>query len=352
MATSRPQPAASRRGAPADLPPPPDLGPAILALETYPAATEAAERLDAAIASDPISTPGAVAAVEADVALTLAVLREANRPAGRSVDSVVAAVLLLQGPGLAVAMDGVPVSDVFERPAPWGALPERLRRHTRTAARVVDRLAVQTGHPHRDRLVTAATLHDVGRAVLAAHDPRYPFPLLDGAADGAERRDRELGAFGVDHAQAGAAALRALGIPEPLAAAVGAHHADAPKGDAAYVRTADLIAHEALGDEPPTDELLRAARRLGLRWADLRAVLFDAPDTAGLPGRVVDPCPLSVRERQVLERLAQGGVYKQIAQDLQLSTSTIRTHLHNIYGKLGAVDRAQAVLIARRHGWV
>jgi len=37
----------------------------------------------------------------------------------------------------------------------------------------------------------------------------------------------------------------------------------------------------------------------------------------------------------------RGQVYKQIAHELTLSTSTVRTHLHNIYGKLGAVDRAQ-----------
>ena len=47
----------------------------------------------------------------------------------------------------------------------------------------------------------------------------------------------------------------------------------------------------------------------------------------------------------MLQRLAEGKVYKQIAHELTLSTSTVRTHLHNIYGKLGAVDRAQAVLI-------
>ena len=45
-------------------------------------------------------------------------------------------------------------------------------------------------------------------------------------------------------------------------------------------------------------------------------------------------------------------VYKQIAHELDLSTSTVRTHLHNIYGKLGAVDRAQAVLIATERGWL
>ena len=54
----------------------------------------------------------------------------------------------------------------------------------------------------------------------------------------------------------------------------------------------------------------------------------------------------------MLKRLAEGKVYKQIAHELALSTSTVRTHLHNIYGKLGAVDRAQAVLIATERGWL
>jgi DNA-binding NarL/FixJ family response regulator len=64
------------------------------------------------------------------------------------------------------------------------------------------------------------------------------------------------------------------------------------------------------------------------------------------------PCPLSTREVEILTRLAQGNVYKQIALELSLSTSTVRTHLHNIYGKLGAVDRAQAVLVATERGWL
>jgi DNA-binding NarL/FixJ family response regulator len=54
----------------------------------------------------------------------------------------------------------------------------------------------------------------------------------------------------------------------------------------------------------------------------------------------------------VLKRLAKGMVYKQIASELELSTSTVRTHLHNVYGKLGAMDRAQAVLIATDRGWI
>jgi DNA-binding NarL/FixJ family response regulator len=53
-----------------------------------------------------------------------------------------------------------------------------------------------------------------------------------------------------------------------------------------------------------------------------------------------------------VRQLADGKVYKEIARELELSASTVRTHLHNVYGKLGAVDRAQAVLIARDRGWL
>ena len=59
-----------------------------------------------------------------------------------------------------------------------------------------------------------------------------------------------------------------------------------------------------------------------------------------------------MREIDALRGLAEGKVYKQIAQELSLSVSTVRTHLHNVYRKIGAVDRAQAVLIASDRGWL
>jgi DNA-binding CsgD family transcriptional regulator len=69
--------------------------------------------------------------------------------------------------------------------------------------------------------------------------------------------------------------------------------------------------------------------------------------------RPVEACPLSTREFEVLRGLARGlGLaYEQIAAELDLSTSTVRTHLHNVYVKLGARDRAQAVLIAVKCRW-
>ena len=107
----------------------------------------------------------------------------------------------------------------------------------------------------------------------------------------------------------------------------------------------------------------RADRPLGLAPAtvlDYRELarrrlprqLFDYVDGGASGPRRIDPCPMSGRELEVVRRLAKGMVYKQIAGELGLSTSTIRTHLHNIYGKLGARDRAQAVLIATERGWI
>jgi DNA-binding NarL/FixJ family response regulator len=54
----------------------------------------------------------------------------------------------------------------------------------------------------------------------------------------------------------------------------------------------------------------------------------------------------------MVQQLAAGKVYKQIAADLDLQVSTVRTHLNNTYRKLGVVDRAQAVLLATRNGWL
>ena len=120
----------------------------------------------------------------------------------------------------------------------------------------------------------------------------------------------------------------------------------------AFVRLADMLAHYSQGSAVSPTELLKCARTIGLGPTELRSVMYDLPYPAVGRTRQIDPCPLSSRELEVLKRLAEGKVYKQIAHELSLSTSTVRTHLHNIYGKLGAVDRAQAVLHATERGWL
>jgi DNA-binding NarL/FixJ family response regulator len=53
---------------------------------------------------------------------------------------------------------------------------------------------------------------------------------------------------------------------------------------------------------------------------------------------------LTLREREILSLLAQGVTDKQIAHNLGISSSTVRGHLHTIYGKLYVDSRTQAVL--------
>lgn len=52
---------------------------------------------------------------------------------------------------------------------------------------------------------------------------------------------------------------------------------------------------------------------------------------------------LTPRERDILRLIADGHANKQIARTLGISINTVRTHLHNVFLKLGAANRAEAV---------
>jgi DNA-binding NarL/FixJ family response regulator len=58
---------------------------------------------------------------------------------------------------------------------------------------------------------------------------------------------------------------------------------------------------------------------------------------------------LSPREIDVLNQLSKGMDYKQIAENLIISPSTVRKHIENIYGKLQAHNKMEAVKIAQKH---
>jgi DNA-binding NarL/FixJ family response regulator len=98
--------------------------------------------------------------------------------------------------------------------------------------------------------------------------------------------------------------------------------------------------------------MLRLARVCALSPVALRNVLFDLPQAGGSRRWRADPSPLSSRETEVVHLLAEGKVYKQIASELGLSTSTVRSHLHKVYAKLEVGDRAQAVIRATEMGWI
>ena len=61
---------------------------------------------------------------------------------------------------------------------------------------------------------------------------------------------------------------------------------------------------------------------------------------------------LTPRERDVLQALADGLNDKQIALRLRIGTETVRTHMVNLLGKLGAESRLQALVFAIRNGAV
>lgn len=62
--------------------------------------------------------------------------------------------------------------------------------------------------------------------------------------------------------------------------------------------------------------------------------------------------PLTPRETQVLELVADGLSNKAIAGALGVSDETVKFHLASVFGKLGASNRTDAVRLALRHGLV
>ena len=52
---------------------------------------------------------------------------------------------------------------------------------------------------------------------------------------------------------------------------------------------------------------------------------------------------LSKKERAILEALSKGLTNRQLAQELEISTNTVKFHLSNLYDKLGVKNRAQAI---------
>jgi len=325
------------------------------ALEAFPALAESRNRVLRLLGEDRVSAADMVSAVESDVALAIAVLRVANSLDGKArgrVESVVKAVELLSPEAVQAIVAEVRTFDFFERSAIWQGAPERFRLHAVATLRAAERLAAELAYEHRDRLMVTALLHDVGKLVLMQAYTGYPEDIHGNASTPEERVRRERRELGVDHALVGGVLIRRWGLPKAVASAIEGHHAEEADGEAAFVQLADMLAHYSQGGSVSPGELLKTARQIGLSPRELRSVMYDMPYPTTGRQRQVDPCPLSSRELEVLKRLGEGKVYKQIAQELSLSTSTVRTHLHNIYGKLGAVDRAQAVLVATERGWL
>ena len=62
--------------------------------------------------------------------------------------------------------------------------------------------------------------------------------------------------------------------------------------------------------------------------------------------------PLSPREVQILDNIAQGMTNKEVAYTLAISEQTVKNHMSSILRKLSVNDRTQAVVYAMRQGWI
>lgn len=65
-----------------------------------------------------------------------------------------------------------------------------------------------------------------------------------------------------------------------------------------------------------------------------------------------DDDPISPREREILALLADGQTNREIGRALHISEATVKTHLARLYPKLEVADRAAAVAVAYRRGWL
>jgi len=132
-------------------------------------------------------------------------------------------------------------------------------------------------------------------------------------------------------------------------------------GNAARIRFAQAVEAGATAVMPKTsglDEIIGAVRRihggeslLGRReMIDLLRLATQQREQDRAGRQAISR--LTPREREVLQALAAGLSDKGIADRLYLSHQTVRTHMVNVMGKLGAESRLQALVVALRHGVV
>jgi DNA-binding NarL/FixJ family response regulator len=101
--------------------------------------------------------------------------------------------------------------------------------------------------------------------------------------------------------------------------------------------------------DAPAEDVIAAARH-----AAVSPRAFTASDLAGAMQRRLSPTgpQLSPREREVLGLLADGLGVAAISKQLYISESTTKTHISKVYEKLGAGNRAQAIMTAMRLGLI
>ncbi|MBD2501464.1 LuxR C-terminal-related transcriptional regulator [Anabaena azotica] len=91
-------------------------------------------------------------------------------------------------------------------------------------------------------------------------------------------------------------------------------------------------------------------RRFGVAVLHSQTVIIRAVTVQQMQ-RILDH-PLTQRELDVLKLMVNGNTNLDIAQELDITLGTVKTHVRNILTKLNVSDRTQAVVLALRSGLV
>jgi DNA-binding NarL/FixJ family response regulator len=120
-------------------------------------------------------------------------------------------------------------------------------------------------------------------------------------------------------------------------------------GDEQLFAALEVGASAFVAKDAPSDDVVAAARH-----ASVAPRSFTAQDLAGAMQRRMSPKgpQLSGRETEILQLLADGLGVGPIARRLFISESTAKTHISKIYEKLGAANRAQAIMRALQAGLI
>lgn len=118
-------------------------------------------------------------------------------------------------------------------------------------------------------------------------------------------------------------------------------------GDEQIFAAMEAGASAFVGKDAPSAEVVRAARHAAV---SPRSFLCTGLAGAMMRRMTAESTRLSTREHDVLLLLADGANAGAIGQQLYMSESTVKSHIARIYQKLGAQNRAQALVTAMRIG--
>jgi DNA-binding NarL/FixJ family response regulator len=199
--------------------------------------------------------------------------------------------------------------------------------------------------------------HPVVREGLTAMISREPdFKVIGEAKDGIEAVDRakelkpdivliDLRMPEMD----GVEAIRQIAVTEPdIRFIILTTYSD----DEYIFRGIEVGARAYLLKDAPRDDLFKAIRAVYRGESLIQPVVASKvlDRFAELSRKAQAPETLSDREIEVLALIARGAANKEIASQLNITNSTVKTHITSIFQKLNATDRTEAVTQAIKRG--